>query len=113
HALHVDDKREITLYWGVRSENDLYLDDMARKWAEQYPHINYVPVLSEADDMTDWQGKTGFVHEAVLADYADLSGYDVYACGPPPMIDAVVESLPKQGLDRENIYSDSFEFASS
>lgn len=113
HALHVDDKREITLYWGVRSEDDLYLNDTARQWAEQYPHINYVPVLSEADDNKEWKGKKGFVHEAVLADYEDLSGYDVYACGPPPMIDAVVESLPKQGLGRENIYSDSFEFATS
>ncbi len=113
HALHVDDKRDIFLYWGVRGESDLYLNNMAIEWAAQNEHIHYVPVLSEVDSDTEWSGKQGFVHEAVLADFSDLSGYDVYACGPPPMINAIVETLPEQGLNKENIYSDSFEFATS
>ena len=53
------------------------------------------------------------VHEAVLEDYPDLSGYDVYVCGPPPMVNAVLDSFPKQGLDRERLFSDSFEFAAN
>jgi CDP-4-dehydro-6-deoxyglucose reductase len=113
HALHTNDKREINLYWGVRTEADLYLHDMAQKWADEYKQIHYVPVLSEQDESSDWQGKTGFVHEAILQDYEDLSGYDVYACGPPPMINAVVETLPSLGLKKDRIFSDSFEFATN
>ena len=113
HTIKTEDTRSIYLYWGARSESGLYLHELARQWADKYQHINYIPVLSEQDKVKDWQGKTGFVHDAVLQDFGDLSGYDVYVCGPPPMINAVVESLPKQGLAKENLYSDSFEFAAS
>ncbi len=113
HCLEIGETRQIDLYWGARSETDLYLNDMANRWAEENTNINYIPVLSELDKLNGWQGKKGFVHEAVMEDYSDLSGHDVYACGPPPMINAIVESLPKHGLDREHLFSDSFEFAAN
>jgi CDP-4-dehydro-6-deoxyglucose reductase len=113
HALEQKDFRPIHIYWGARTEADLYFDSIAKQWAIDFEHIKYIPVLSEIDDATDWEGKKGFVHEAVLEDHADLSGYDIYACGPPPMVNAVVESFPKQGLNRERLFSDSFEFAAN
>jgi CDP-4-dehydro-6-deoxyglucose reductase len=58
-----------------------------------------------------WSGRTGFVHQVVAADYADLSGFDVYASGPPPMIDAIKQSFHARGLPPEQLYYDSFEFA--
>ena len=72
-----------------------------------------MPVLSDIDKIKDsnWTGKTGFVHEAVINDFADLSDYDVYACGPPPMINAVFDYLQEIGLNKERLFSDSFEFA--
>ena len=112
-ALENNDKREINIYWGARTEADLYLNGLVEAWDKEFDHINYIPVLSEAEHLNGWQGKTGFVHEAVLEDYADLSEYDVYTCGPPPMINAVVESLPKNGLDKTRLFSDSFEFAAN
>ena len=113
HALHIDDKRQISLYWGVRTQADLYMNETAQLWANEHEHIKYIPVLSDIDESESWSGKTGFVHEAVLEDFSDLSEHDVYACGPPPMINAVVESFPEQGLMRERLFSDSFEFASN
>ncbi len=113
HAIHREDKREINLYWGVRKEADLYMNELAQSWANQYSNINYIPVLSEAGKECNWSGKTGFVHEAVLEDYEDISAFDVYTCGPPPMINAVVESLPSIGLNKNRIFSDSFEFATN
>ena len=68
-------------------------------------------MLSETDDIENWSGKTGYVHEAVLEDYHDLSDHDVYACGPPPMIDAIVNTFPEHHLKQENLFSDSFEFS--
>jgi CDP-4-dehydro-6-deoxyglucose reductase len=111
HSLQINDIRPIHIYWGARAETDLYFDSVVKQWMIEHEHIKYSPVLSEVDKLKDWNGKTGFVHEAVLQDHADLSGYDIYACGPPPMVNAVVESFPAQGLKRDRLFSDSFEFA--
>ena len=111
HSLAINDIRPIHFYWGARTESDLYLDNIAKQWSIDHAHIKYIPVLSETGGLNGWTGKTGFVHEAVMQDYADLSGHDVYACGPPPMINAIVESFPRQGLDKDHLFSDSFEFA--
>lgn len=113
YSIKNNDHRPIQLYWGARTDTDLYLDDMAKQWAEDYSHIEYIPVLSEVHNGTGWTGKTGFVHEAVMDDQKDLSGFDVYACGPPPMINAIVESFPANGLNKERLFSDSFEFAAN
>jgi CDP-4-dehydro-6-deoxyglucose reductase, E3 len=113
HSLEINDTRPLHIYWGARTETDLYFDDVVKQWAIDHAHITYNPVLSETENIKGWKGKTGFVHDAVLEDYADLSGHDIYACGPPPMVNAVVESFPKQGLNRERLFSDSFEFAAN
>ena len=111
HAIESGEQRPITFYWGARTESDLYMHDMAEQWAKENDQIKYIPVLSDVDHLNGWEGKTGFVHEAVMEDYADLSGYDIYACGPPPMIQAVVNTFPEHGMKRERLFSDSFEFA--
>jgi len=103
------DTRPIQFYWGARAKVDLYRNDLPEKWAFQHEHINYVPVLSEPDD--NWQGRTGFVHAAVVEDFAGLSGFDVYMAGPPPMVDAAKKSFSKLGLPKDCLFSDSFEFA--
>lgn len=111
YTLMNDDKRSIQFYWGARTIEDLYLDELPKQWSRDHAHIEYKPVLSEVDKLNGWKGKTGFVHEAVLKDHADLSAYDIYACGPPPMIKAILESFPANGLNKDQIFSDSFEFA--
>jgi CDP-4-dehydro-6-deoxyglucose reductase len=111
YTLKNNHKRSIQFYWGARTSDDLYLDELPKQWSKDHKHIQYKPVLSEADKLNGWKGRTGFVHEAVLKDHADLSGYDIYACGPPPMIKAVLDSFPANGLNMEQIFSDSFEFA--
>ena len=111
HSLKINDPRSIHFYWGARSKSDLYLNKIASQWAKKYPHITYTPVLSEIDNLENWSGKTGYVHKAVVEDYSDLSDNDVYACGPPPMIDAIVSTFPENHLREGSLFSDSFEFA--
>jgi len=113
HALHLGDQRPIHFYWGARQQEDLYLHQLAQSWANEFDHIEYTPVLSETDDSNDWQGRTGFVHNTILEDIEDLTKYEVYTCGPPPMVHAVLDSFVERGLSAEFIYSDSFEFATS
>jgi len=105
------DTRPIELYWGARAKADLYRADLAEKWAFQYEHVNYIPVLSEAKDEDNWQGRTGFVHEVVAEDISNMSAYDVYMAGPPVMINAAKEKFSEQGLPVDQLYSDSFEYA--
>ncbi|HEX5340256.1 MAG TPA: CDP-6-deoxy-delta-3,4-glucoseen reductase, partial [Gammaproteobacteria bacterium] len=103
--------REIRFYWGARARRDLYADELLRGWAASQPGFHYVPVLSEPRPEDDWSGRTGFVHEAVMSDYADLSGFDIYLSGPPPMVEAARQTFPVHGADPRRMFSDAFEFA--
>ena len=99
--------RPTVLYWGCRQARDLYLHEWAQQVAAQMPHLRYVPVLSEPD--ADWRGRTGFVHQAVMADLPDLSEHEVYACGAPVMVEAARRDFIAQcGLPPESFYADSF-----
>ncbi|WP_275100079.1 CDP-6-deoxy-delta-3,4-glucoseen reductase [Sedimenticola hydrogenitrophicus] len=109
HAFHIGDPRPIHLYWGVRSEQDLYLGGLAQRWAREHPQLSFKAVLSEPDP--DWQGERGFVHEAVLRDHPDMSPFDLYMSGPPVMIFAARDAFAAAGLDRERMFSDVFEWA--
>lgn len=111
HAIAEEIHRPIHIYWGVRAKRDLYLAELPQQWAETHDNIHFTPVLSEPMEDDNWQGRTGFVHEAVLADFQDLSAYEVYACGPPVMISAAKTGFSTQGLDPDNFYSDAFEIA--
>ena len=86
----------MTLYWGGRRPQDLYMDALCREWAAQLPNFKYVPVLSNLLPEDHWAGRTGFVHHAVMADLPDLSGHQVYACGAP----IVVESAKRDFVAR-------------
>ena len=111
HAFQIGVTRPIHFYWGARARRDLYLNELAESWAEKYPNFRYTPVLSEALPEDQWQGHSGWVHQAVAADYPNLSAYEVYMSGPPPMIDAAKKTFRNQGLDEDNLFFDSFDFA--
>lgn len=109
HAFEVGIDRPMHLYWGVRSRRDLYLADLPQQWAADHPNFSFVPVFSEPD--ADWDGRTGFVHEAVVADIDDLAAHDVYMAGPPAMVKAGREALLSAGVPESQIHHDSFEYA--
>ncbi|HEU5468997.1 MAG TPA: 2Fe-2S iron-sulfur cluster-binding protein [Steroidobacteraceae bacterium] len=98
-VLETGSRRDVVLYWGGRSAADLYDDAWLRDLAAKHSSFHYTGVTS------------GFVHEAVLDGVAGLAGFDVYAAGPPAMIDAVRAALPRQGADPERIFFDSFDWA--
>ncbi|MBL8483058.1 MAG: CDP-6-deoxy-delta-3,4-glucoseen reductase [Rhodocyclaceae bacterium] len=112
HALHNHIGRSMVLYWGARDPAGLYLDAEPQRWAAMAPNFRYVPVLSDALPEHAWSGRTGLVHRAVMEDFADLSGHQVYACGAPAMIDAAKADFSKLcGLPIEEFYADSFTYA--
>ncbi len=114
HALHhgLDATRPMVLYWGARAKRDLYLPDLPGTWRREGGNFTYVPVLSEPEPGDAWPGRIGFAHQAVLDDFADLSGYQVYACGGPAMIDIARETfIETRGLPADEFFADSFTYA--
>jgi len=108
HALHKDIRRPMTLYWGGRRPNDLYMSALAEGWAAQ-GRITYVPVISDALPEDNWSGRTGFVHRAVMQDFPDLSLHQVYACGVPIMVDSARKDfIVLCKLPEDEFYADSF-----
>ena len=99
--------RPTVLYWGARQAADLYLRDWAEAAAVRLPWLRFVPVLSEPD--ADWSGRTGLVHQAVMADLPDLSGHQVYACGAPVMVQSAQRDFVAAcGLPEEEFFADAF-----
>jgi CDP-4-dehydro-6-deoxyglucose reductase len=102
----------MVLYWGARAKQDLYLPDLPGTWQRQSGNFTFIPVLSDPAPGDAWPGRTGFVHQAVLDDFSDLSGYQVYACGGPAMIDAARNTFTEtRGLPADEFFADSFTYA--
>ncbi len=106
HALAKQKDREFVLYWGGRNQAGLYALDQVAKWQRRHPHFRFVGVIS--DDPPGEGQRAGLVHEAVLADYPDLSGVDVYACGAPGLIHAARRDFTAAGLPPDRFFADTF-----
>jgi CDP-4-dehydro-6-deoxyglucose reductase len=111
HVFEMGPARRIRFYWGVRARRDLYAHALLTRWAAEHAGFGYTPVLSEPLSGDEWRGRTGWVHEALLRDHPDLSGFDLYMAGPPPMIEAARNAFARHGLPREQLHFDSFEYA--
>jgi len=109
HMIHQGVSRPVRLYWGGRRPRDLYMDELARQWPAALPDFRYVPVVSEPAPEDAWEGRTGFVHQAVMQDIPDLSGHQVYACGAPVMVEAARRDFGARcGLPEGEFYADAF-----
>lgn len=108
-AFQKGSERPMVLYWGGRRPQDLYMRELAEQWAKAHANFRFVPVVSEALPEDDWQGRTGLVHQAVMADLPDLSGHEVYACGTPAMVEAARHDFHHScGLPLEAFHADAF-----
>ncbi len=106
---HKSSQRPMVLYWGCRRKSDLYQHDWCQQAAAEMPQLRYVPVLSEPTADDHWTGRTGFVHQAVMADFPDLSAHQVYACGAPVMVESAQHDFVQHcGLPADEFYADAF-----
>ena len=120
HALEQGSARDIHVYWGARRQVDVYEEALLLDWARQYPQLKFSVVLSEdtasTADITRAPAaslhlRSGWVHEAVLADYPTLAPFDIYAAGPPAMVEAIRATFPARGVSEDRLHFDSFDYA--
>jgi len=109
-AVKENPNHDIHLFWGARDQQALYMDSLVHQWIKKYPNFKYTPVLSESRTDT-WTGATGWVHDMVCTIYNDFSKFDVYASGPPVMINVVRDSLTARRMRLERFFFDSFDYA--
>lgn len=109
HMQHKNITRPAVLYWGARRPADLYMHDWMQAKLAEMPHLRYIPVISDALPEDQWTGRTGFVHQAVLEDFSDLSGHQVYACGAPIVVESARDAYSAlAGLPAEEFFADAF-----
>ncbi|MBD1388005.1 NAD(P)H-flavin reductase [Neiella sp. HB171785] len=101
-------REPLVLYWGVRKEADLYEWPRIEHLAANHDWLTVHAVVEEPS--AGWQGKIGKVHQAVLADFADMSGYDIYMAGRFEMVGIARDAFIERGMPRERMFSDAFAF---
>jgi CDP-4-dehydro-6-deoxyglucose reductase, E3 len=109
HAFRSGMQRQMVLYWGGRRPADIYMASLCQQWQDEHANFSFVPVVSDALAEDQWQGRTGFVHRAVMEDFPDMSGYQVYACGAPVVVESAhADFTSKCKLPDEEFFSDAF-----
>jgi len=111
HAHSLEMKNDFYLFNGVRAQRDIYMQSQIDSLCAKMKNLTSTIVLSDPEAGDNWQGETGFVHEAVLKQFDDLSGFDIYMSGPPPMVNAAKAAFVKQGANEDQMYSDAFEYS--
>jgi len=99
-------RQPITLYFGARAERDLYLEGHFVALSEKHKNLTFVPVLSEPDAPTD--RRTGYLADALAADFSDLDGAKAYLAGPPVMVETCTQALRQLGVRRQDVHADAF-----
>ncbi|QEW05183.1 NAD(P)H-flavin reductase [Nitrincola iocasae] len=109
HLLANQVTQPIHVFWGGRIADDLYLDDLARQWANDYSNLHYTAVVSEPN--ASWLGERGLLPDIVAADIQAPAETDIYACGSPGMVYALVDALEAKGISERQIHADVFAYA--
>lgn len=102
-------EKELHFYWSSRNIEGFYLNELPQAWVSENEHFHYHPIIHEQAD--DWNGRAGWVYEAIHEDFDDLTGVPLFVCGSPNSVFSTMEQLEPLGLTRENTYSDVFEYA--
>ncbi|NQZ05772.1 MAG: NAD(P)H-flavin reductase [Algicola sp.] len=99
---------QVLLYWGGKNLQSMYADKAMKQWQQDHKGFSYVPVIEHPDE--GWQGKTGYVHLAVMEDIDNLQDYDIYIAGHFDMVKIVRDDFIAQGAVREHMFADAFAY---
>jgi len=101
-------QRKATYYYGARRRRDLCFEEELRQLERMLPSFRYVPALSEPGDDAGWDGEVGLITDVLRRAENNLARADAYVCGPPPMVEAALELLPRLGVAEKRVFYDKF-----
>ncbi len=113
HAFYVRTQRPIHLFWGVRTQRDLYLHGLPLAWERKHKNFRYTPVLSDPIEDREWHGETGLVTDSVVRHYPDLAGHSIYMSGPTAMVREGKRCFQENGLPENQLFFDAFAFVAN
>ncbi len=116
HILHqldgIKTSRKISFWYGARSKKEMFYDEIFKDLEKRYDNFTYQVALSNPEPEDNWDGLTGFIHthlcESYLETHEDPTEIEYYLCGPPPMINAIIEALYDLGVEDDMIFFDKF-----
>ncbi len=108
HAAATKDRRAIRLFYGARSQDELYCLDRIESLRTFLPDFEFTPVLSNESQDSGWRGARGLVTDLLAEQLGDAFGLEAYLCGPPLMIDSAMNVLTRFGALEQDIRSDRF-----
>lgn len=94
--LEKNSTQPLTLFWGVRSERDLYYQEEFQQLADRSPHFSFVTTLSQPG--FEWTGVRGRVSSLVQERVTSVRDLSVYLCGNGNMIKDVTAIVRAKGL---------------
>ncbi|MBP8224066.1 MAG: NAD(P)H-flavin reductase, partial [Aeromonas sp.] len=109
YLMDTEMNRPVYLYWGVRHESQLYEGAEVETWSQEYNNLHFIPIVEHPEN--GWKGRTGMVHEAVLADFASLDQYDIYVAGRFEMAAVVRQTLHLRGVQDEHLFGDAYQYS--
>ncbi len=101
-------QRKTTLFFGTRTEEDLYCVEELKNLAKELSDFTYVPTLSRVSENSPWKGEKGRVISLIEKNVHQGANLDVYICGNAEMVESCLETLKKKDIPEKFIYFDKF-----
>jgi len=113
HQLNtLNTNRIISFWYGARSIMELFFNDEFVALEDRFKNFAYNVALSEPQPEDNWDGMTGYIHQCLYDNYLkthpDPTEIEYYLCGPPMMLNAIMEMLDSLGVEPEMIAFDKF-----
>ena len=104
--------RKVSFWYGGRSMKEVFYQEEFEEIARQHENFSFHLALSQPLPEDNWEGHTGFIHLVLYDNYLKHhpapEDIHYYICGPPVMLDSVLEMLDNLGVERGNIHFDDF-----
>lgn len=101
--------RHCQLYFGCRSTKDIFYMNEFKALAKKHANFEVIYALSDPLESDEkWDGDTGFIHLSLDKKFSPVKKAQAFLCGPPPMIEAVMEVLETKGIAGADVFYDKF-----
>ncbi len=101
-------QRKTTLFFGTRSQEDLFCVDELKELEKQLNDFTFIPILSDEPEDSSWAGERGLVTALIENTIKERADIDVYICGNPGMVESSLDRLKEMGIPENQIYFDKF-----